>query len=165
MDRQQIGMKLVLQGLELPLKLTTFDDRLVLQKAIYLAQAAGVDVGYGFKWYLKGPYSPGLTRDAFAVVAEIESGEDESANWCLDTASQRILGRIQDLMPSNRSSRATRLECLASIHYLMDRGDLITDDPTTVRQSLSDRNKEFDLKEIEVALEQLRSHDLLPTHP
>jgi len=30
MDRQQIGMKLVLQGLELPLKLTTFDDRLVV---------------------------------------------------------------------------------------------------------------------------------------
>jgi uncharacterized protein YwgA len=55
MDRQQIGLKLTLDALSLPARLDTFADRLVVQKAIYLAQVAGVQLGYHFHWYLRGP--------------------------------------------------------------------------------------------------------------
>lgn len=48
--------------------LDSFQDRLKLQKTVYLLQAFGIFLGYNFNWYLYGPYSPGLTRDAFDMA-------------------------------------------------------------------------------------------------
>jgi hypothetical protein len=45
MDRQQIALKLAADGLGLHFKIGSFQDRLILQKAIYLVQAAGVHLG------------------------------------------------------------------------------------------------------------------------
>lgn len=45
----------------------TFSNRLRLQKIIYLLQAHGIDLGYTFAWYLYGPYSTELTRQAFNI--------------------------------------------------------------------------------------------------
>ena len=46
MDRQQIGVKLAVDGLGLKFKIDTFMDRLIMQKAVYMAQAKGVNLGY-----------------------------------------------------------------------------------------------------------------------
>ena len=73
MDRQQIGVKLTADGLGLSFQVETFEDRLIMQKAIYLAQAAGVNLGYFYHWYLHGPYSPSLTRDEFAIAMGIST--------------------------------------------------------------------------------------------
>lgn len=35
-----------------------FDDRLRLQKYVYLIQRLGLSLGYRFNEYLRGPYSP-----------------------------------------------------------------------------------------------------------
>jgi hypothetical protein len=51
--------------------LQSFDDRLLLQKRMFLLDVAGVDLGYVHSWYLRGPYSPALTRDAFACEREL----------------------------------------------------------------------------------------------
>ena len=48
--------------------LDKFQDRLRLQKTVYLMQAFGIYLGYNFNWYLYGPYSPALARDAFDVL-------------------------------------------------------------------------------------------------
>jgi len=48
--------------------LDKFQDRLRLQKTVYLLQAFGIYLGYNFNWYLYGPYSPALARDAFEVL-------------------------------------------------------------------------------------------------
>ncbi len=45
-----------------------FERRLITQKTIYLLQAFGLYLGYSFNWYLRGPYSPGLTRDAYSLA-------------------------------------------------------------------------------------------------
>jgi len=45
----------------------TFSNRLHLQKIIYLVQAHGINLGYTFSWYLHGPYSTELTRQAFNI--------------------------------------------------------------------------------------------------
>jgi uncharacterized protein YwgA len=47
--------------------LGTFKGRLVLQKTIYLLQSYGLLMGYKFSWYIHGPYSPELTKDAFRL--------------------------------------------------------------------------------------------------
>ena len=62
MDRQQIALKLAVDGLELPFEINSFEDRLILQKAVYLAQAGGVNLGYYYQWYLLGHFCLSLTR-------------------------------------------------------------------------------------------------------
>ena len=47
--------------------MSTFKGRLVLQKTIYLLQSFGLYFGYKFSWYIHGPYSPELTREAFKL--------------------------------------------------------------------------------------------------
>lgn len=50
------------------LKRDCTEDRLRLQKVIYLLQAHGMRLGYGFSWYRYGPYSQDLVFDAYAVL-------------------------------------------------------------------------------------------------
>lgn len=45
--------------------LSNFDGRLRFQKTIQILQSFGIDLGYRFSWYLRGPYSPTLTKDGF----------------------------------------------------------------------------------------------------
>ncbi len=47
--------------------LSTFNNRLKLQKIIYLIQAYGINLGFTYSMYLRGPYSTQLTKVAFSV--------------------------------------------------------------------------------------------------
>ncbi len=67
MQMDHVLLKCVMDLLNLPTDLTSFSDRLCLQKYVYLAQICGVDLGYRFSWYLRGPYCTALTSDAFQL--------------------------------------------------------------------------------------------------
>lgn len=54
-------------GLDWQRPVDTFEKRLKMQKMVYLLEILGEDVGYGFNWYKRGPYSPDLTRDAYEL--------------------------------------------------------------------------------------------------
>jgi len=45
----------------------SFDDRLRLQKYVYIARFLGLDHGYRFSGYLRGPYSPDLAKDYYTL--------------------------------------------------------------------------------------------------
>lgn len=125
MDKKQIGAKLVMDDLHLPFEIDQFDDRLILQKAIYLAQATGVDLGYYYRWYLHGPYCPALAKDGFAIKVELEQKIDESKRWHLDESSANKLDRLRPLLAeSDRRALSRKLELLASVHFLVDRGQV-----------------------------------------
>ena len=49
------------------LNLGSFNKRLFYQKLIFLLSLKTKALDYHFNWYLRGPYSPGLTRDLFAI--------------------------------------------------------------------------------------------------
>lgn len=51
----------------------SINDRILLQKKIYLAQDIGLPLGYGYSWYIHGPYSPDLTAVAYQIVPEGDS--------------------------------------------------------------------------------------------
>ena len=48
-------------------KIDTFEDRLRLQKIIYIAKHFGINLGYSFNEYLRGPYSPELADDYYEL--------------------------------------------------------------------------------------------------
>ncbi len=162
MNEQQIGTRLTLEALGVPLNLGEFAGRLMVQKAMYLAKAAGHDCGHFFRWYLRGPYSPELTRDVFSIEAEVSAGEDESSGWMLDSTVTSRLERIKRLIPADTNDAARRLELLASVHYLVDRRQVPRADTEAIVPLLRRYGKDFSQSEVGTALSELRTNALLP---
>lgn len=161
MDRRQITLKLVLDQLEAPCKVNDFDDRLAIQKAIYLVQAAGVELGYHFQWYLRGPYAPSLAKNAHAACAELGTSNDESKGWRLEDEFAKKLHELRPLVKPESESNvsARRLELLASVHYLVDKG-VAEQDPAVLKATLEKYEKNFEENEIIDALEELNDYGL-----
>ena len=44
-----------------------FENRLKLQKYVFLARSFGLDIGYQYSMYLHGPYSPKLAEDYYSL--------------------------------------------------------------------------------------------------
>jgi uncharacterized protein YwgA len=163
MDRGQIALKLSIDSLGLKFQIDDFRDRLILQKAVYLVQAAGVHLGYYYQWYLHGPYSPSLTRDEYAVAADISAGLDDSKGWTLDAISLDKLGRLSSMFnESDRGKLATKLELLASVHFLMFHGQTSLT-PKSITETLQRFQKDFSEDEVETALGELKEHGTLPS--
>jgi uncharacterized protein YwgA len=121
MDGRLIALKLVLDELGVPADIDTIDDRKKVQKAIYLAQLAGVDLSYRFGWYLLGPYSTTLTRDYYGLAEAMSNGDNESDTHELRDIFKRKLNGIKRLftVPSGVDLVVEDwLEALASVHYL-----------------------------------------------
>jgi len=164
MDRQQIGLKLAIDGLGLRFEINSFRDRLIMQKAVYLAQAAGINLGYYYHWYLYGPYSPSLTRDEFAIATDIASGMDASEGWKLDDKSAQRLEEIRDISKESdrdKDKLAKKLELLASVHFLVDRKQVSKVDAGLIATTLERFNKDFSEADVEKALGELTKYGLL----
>src|SRR5207253_11490502 len=97
MNASRIELALVLHHLDVPIDLRTFSNRLNVQKKIYLAQIAGIDLGYRFGWYIRGPYSTGLTQDAFTLKDEISSGDTEQEGYRLHPTVTKCLDEAKTL--------------------------------------------------------------------
>jgi uncharacterized protein YwgA len=161
MDRQQIGVKLAIDGLNLPFKIDGFQDRLIMQKSVYLAQAAGVNLGYYYHWYLYGPYSPSLTRDEYAIAMDISADMDESEGWKLDNISSQRLERIRGIFAEpERDKLAKKLELLASVHFLIDRKQVSRVDTKRITTTLERFNKDFSEEDVKRALGELKTYGL-----
>lgn len=158
MDRRQIGLGLALNGLGLCAKTDSFQDRLIVQKAAYLAQESGVNLGYFFSWYLRGPYCSALADDAFSIVPDSE----EFAEWKLDDSSQGKVENLSGLMAEkDRKILARNLELLASVHFLVKRKQIPSQDPGKISATLIRYEKNFDEGEVRAALGELTTHGLL----
>lgn len=116
--KRQIALKLALDALNVQPSTQYFQDRLLIQKATYLAQQAGLNLGYRYNWYLKGPYSPGLTRDAFALAENPDIG---GTFKLADSVAERLarVALVSEPPPGTELSRDQWLELLASLHYLV----------------------------------------------
>lgn len=122
MKQAQIVMKLVLDKLGIDSNISTLADRKRVQKAIYISQSAGVNLGYSYGWYLLGPYSPELTQDYFSLNENIKLGDEEYKNYVLNDSLSKELDSIRDLMepPCDVGLKQEDwLELVASIHYLI----------------------------------------------
>mgnify|MGYP001626436240 CR=1 FL=1 len=49
-----------------------FESRLNLQKYVFIARRFGLDLGYDFPMYIRGPYSPDMADDYYSLPSETE---------------------------------------------------------------------------------------------
>lgn len=121
MDSQLIVLGLFLEELDRPLDISTKDDRLRTQKAVYLGQLTGVDLGYRYSWYVHGPYSTNLTQDYYAFNGLPDAERLECQNSVLNEATKAKLAKAKPLfrVPNDVNLQMPQwLELLCSWHYL-----------------------------------------------
>lgn len=125
MDTKLILLALYLQELGVSENIDNKANRLKLQKAVYLGQAAGVNLGYRYSWYLNGPYSTDLTRDYYKLAEHLQAGE-QIAPYVLRDDFKASLEPVRQLMnlpasftptPDIGNPQASWLELLASLDY------------------------------------------------
>lgn len=124
MADQLAVLHLVLNHVGLGADISTRDKRIELQKVVCLAQEAGLGLGYSYNWYVRGPYSPGLTSDYYQLSADTESIAQSAASLELNSAAKSVLAGVKELLtvPENVSlQRVFWLELLASIIFLRRR--------------------------------------------
>lgn len=121
MDSKLVLLGLYLNELGVDQAIDTKEKRLILQKAVYLAQAAGADLGYRYSWYVNGPYSTDLTRDYYRLSEE-RPPDFANTEYELRNDIRNPLQHIKPLLtrPDNwNKSAADWFELLASLDYAM----------------------------------------------
>lgn len=104
--------------------LGTIEDRILLQKKIYLAQDIGLPLGYGYSWYIHGPYSTDLTAVAYQIIPE---GDAAIENHSLKEPYASMITKVNSLesVIDERDltiSIVQWYELIASIAYWYKRG-------------------------------------------
>lgn len=164
MDRQQVLLAKSLDAAGVPLSVSSFDERLILQKAAYLIQSAGIRLGYRFRWYLRGPYSPDMTADAFSIVNEGEGAKEELKGWKLDEKSAQIGQKLKPLLYRENESvevQAKRLELLASALFLFNTKQAEPNNSDETSSILKKNGKDFTADDVTKAVKEIRKYGLL----
>lgn len=92
----------------------SFDSRLIFQKTIYLLHAFGLQLGYRFTWYIRGPYSPALARKGYELTRKFKESSD--VRFARESSEQKFREFLEFL--GEKKNDAIWLETLASIHFL-----------------------------------------------
>jgi len=158
MDTKQLVLKRTLEAIKEKISVDDLNDRLRLQKAIYLIQAAGADLGYRYSWYLKGPYSTALTQDYFAVAEELKS-----AHFDERTLGQAFEDKVVAAARVLKKPQAVKLdtpfwyELIASIHYLMKEERVKESNVFAIMQKRKAHLADF----VSTGIQHLRKHNLI----
>lgn len=94
-----------------------FDDRLEMQKAVYLLQNMGISVGdYKFMWYKHGPYSQTLQND----ILTLQNVENISIDFSAD--AKREINSLKNAIFKEDLQYDTCqwVECLGSLQYIKE---------------------------------------------
>lgn len=145
------------------LNIKKFTERLVLQKRIYLLQLFGIDLGYRYNWYIRGPYSPSLADDAFELELKKTEIDTSSSGFELTSSSKTRLKKYEKFereIPQDEFEKY--LEILASIHYLKHIG-FVPDGVSkkNIKNALQNRGKNFSDEEVNRAWDLLNKYGLI----
>jgi len=163
MDGPQIRLKLVLDLLGLSSNVSTLQNRIRIQKAIFLAKYSGVDLGYSYNWYVHGPYSPELTSDYYDMDNDISHGDSDYKNYELTPTLVSSLEKVKQIieMPSGVDLTKTEwMELLSSIIYWINS---TTDESKTKTILAKQKSGLCENSNYDIALKMLKENNFLPS--
>lgn len=115
-DAQSILYKIATD--EFMLTRDSIDERIKLQKTIYLLQVFKLQFGYSFSWDKYGPYSEDLVRDSYRVLGpEKDKYEEVTSQWKFSENSRRKFDRFKDLC-GDILRNTEQLELVASVDFV-----------------------------------------------
>lgn len=134
-------------------EMDTFDGRLKLQKTVYLLQAFGVNMGYHFNWYKRGPYSPDLTRDGF----EVSKDKKHMAYMPVKFRDDDTLAKYDNFKKfiADQKDNADSLEIAASLCYRRNEDGMSTDMALDLTENKMERFNREDCRRIWMELQNL----------
>ncbi len=97
------------------LKLGDFSERKRIQKIVCLLQLFGIELGFGFSWYIHGPYSPDLTRTLF----ELKNSTRKSVSFT--RKEDEIITRFREFVGESLES-SDAMELMGSLFFLRRMG-------------------------------------------
>lgn len=166
MDDRLIDFKLVVDQVG-DFNMDSLRGRIALQKKIYLLQLSGLDLGYRFNWYIRGPYSPSLADIAFEVWNNKEYVAEEVSEYELGSESLDLISKIKGLITSKSPFPDLEdygwLELLASVHYIrhIAYSPNQNKDKQHICQSVLELKPQYKLKHVEKAWDTLNEWDLI----
>lgn len=155
MNRQVVDLGFILRQIpNYEFSMDEFEDRLKIQKTIYLLQSFGIYLGYDFSWYLRGPYCTSLATNAFALQDIYEDIPNDIDTKFKDTQKQKHFLNLQKLVTSKT---VDELEILASIHYLKQ----IKKNDSEIKKQVESKRKRFTEEQVNEMWDELKKWKLL----
>ena len=90
-------------------KIDSFENRLKLQKIVYIAKYFGIDLGYTFNEYLRGPYSHELANDYYKLNEIWNSDELKRLKPLDDEKLRELIEFLKDKSTDELEGIATGL--------------------------------------------------------
>lgn len=115
-----LGLYLKELGIE-PNDIEKFEGRKMTQKAVYLAQSTGADLGYRYVWDVKGPNSPTLANDYNDLLQAYLINPKLLDNKTLIGSFTSVLHRVHEMIYSEDIPGLQThqwVELLGSLHFL-----------------------------------------------
>jgi len=130
--------------------LGSFNDRMKLQKLVYLLRELGHDCPYSFDWYVRGPYSPSLTSVLYAAD---EIGQLRTKSK-LKESEQRVVENLK-LLLGNDIEDPNTLELLASIWYYLPNELLDDENLELLIDQLTEQKPHFSREDFETGIKRI----------
>ena len=131
------------------MSLDNFSNRLRLQKISFLAQEIGLDGGFFFTYYHRGPYSPDLTRLLFRGVETEDFTKKE-----LTVKESRIVQNLGKILGS-KVDDVRSLELFASVWYLLPSRKINNEDKKYVLDTILETKPRYNKDEVEETIEKV----------
>lgn len=92
-----------------------FQHKLIIQKAICLLELMDTNLNYPYSLYVRGPYSPALTKELYNNKEKIEALETKTI---LEPAEK---AKVEKIKEASEDLNPTLLEIMATYAYLTNR--------------------------------------------
>lgn len=126
MKQEVVLRKLYYDIFEKEFNYNNFEDRMIMQKTMYIIQKMGFDIGgYSFFWYKHGPYSQALQEDCYSARHEMHNTE-----LTLTSNGKKAVDKIKNIVKNKPDAYrlSNWLEAIASLKYLKDENEINGDD-------------------------------------
>ena len=112
----------------------------------------GLDFGYTFNWYARGPYSPSLTRMLFSANEQRIFSRDAVS---LNTSEREGVEILRDFL-QNDVENPRMLELLASVWYHIRRNTYSQEERDEIIEIVHQKKSQYDRAEIEEAFDRIQ---------
>jgi uncharacterized protein YwgA len=160
-DATKFKLLAIFKATKQRIRMSTFDDRLALQKKVYLLQELGLRLGNSYGWYLRGPYSREVASDGFYL----EKIQDQITDLAEPSASDIVITKkliriVNEAETALGKNEAYCLELIASLHFVLKYGYPKPPSKEVAIWQLTQQKTKFTIDEGKIAMHLLEQNGL-----